>query len=97
MRVSDMLRRLKAIKTEKSTVAVPRTPGAEWVTPTFVCEVEYAECAEFAPQIHRECIVAVDRGGTWRDFVGGERFDSGTQHVGRLAEIEIQAGQAVRP
>jgi bifunctional non-homologous end joining protein LigD len=40
---SDMLRRLNAIKTEKSAVVVPRTPGAEWVTPSLVCEVEYAE------------------------------------------------------
>ena len=52
--------------------------------------------AELAPQVHRERIVAVDLRGARRDLVGGEGLDRGAQHVGRLAEVEIQAGQTVR-
>jgi len=56
---------------------------------------EHAEIAELAPQVGRECIVLVDRGGTRRDLIGGESLDRGTQHVGGFAEVEVEAGQAV--
>ena len=59
-------------------------------------DAEQAELAELAPEVHREGVVAVDRGGARRDLVGGERLDRAAQHVGGLAEVEVQAGQPVR-
>ena len=58
-------------------------------------DAEHAEIAQLAPQIHRECVVAIDRRGAWRDLVGGEVLHRVAQHVGGFAEVEIQAGKAV--
>ena len=56
---------------------------------------EHAQVAELAPQIHRERVVAVDRRGARGDLGRGEGLDLAAQHVGGLAEAEIQAGQTV--
>ena len=49
---------------------------------------------------HRSAGNALSRsivGGARRDLVGGKGLDRGTQHVGRLAEVEVEAGQAIWP
>ena len=58
-------------------------------------DAEHAERAELAPEVGGEVVVAVDGGGARRDLVGGEGLDLVAQHVGGLAEVEVQAGQAV--
>ncbi len=58
-------------------------------------DAEHAQIAELAPEIHRESVVAVDRRGARRDLVGGKALDRCAQHIGRLAEVEIQAGKPV--
>ncbi len=52
---------------------------------------EHPERAELGPQVHRERIVAVDLRGARRDLMGSEHLHLGTQHVGGLAQREIQA------
>src|SRR5690606_31017636 len=56
---------------------------------------EHAEIAHLAPEVGRELVLAVDVGGARRDLVGGEAHDRGAQHVGGLAQVEVQRRQGV--
>ena len=51
-----------------------------------------AERSEFLPEIGREQVVAVDRGGPRRDLVGSEGLDRVAQGIDGVAEVEVQAG-----
>ena len=58
-------------------------------------DAEHAEIAELAPQIHRERVVAIDPSRARRDLIGREGLDLSAQHVGGLAQIEIQSSDPV--
>src|SRR5262245_40657419 len=57
----------------------------------------HAELTELGPQITREGIAAVDLVGARRDAVVGEVAHAGAQHVGGLAQTEIEAANVVHP
>ena len=54
---------------------------------------EYAEFAEFAPQVHRKLVVAVDLGGSRGDLGGSELLQRVAQHGDVVAEVELKAWQ----
>ena len=58
-------------------------------------DAEQAQIAELAPQITGEFIVGVNRRGARRDLVGGEAAHGIADHVGGLAEAEIEGGKLV--
>ena len=58
-------------------------------------DAEHAEIAELAPEVGRELVVAVDRGGARRDLLGGEGLHGAAQHVGGFAQVEIQTRETV--
>ena len=58
-------------------------------------DAEQAELAHLRPQIAREGVGAVDLVGARRDLVGREAAHAVAQHVGGLAEAEIEAAQVV--
>jgi hypothetical protein len=53
-------------------------------------DAQQAEIAHLPPQIHRELVGRVDLGRARRDLVRGEALHAVAQHVGGLAEIEIE-------
>src|SRR5437764_928668 len=55
----------------------------------------HAELAELGPQIAREGVAAVDLVGARRDLVGGEAAHAVAQHVGGLAQAEVEAADVV--
>ena len=55
----------------------------------------HAELAELRPQIARERVGTVDLVGARRDLVGREAAHAVAQHVGGLAQAEIEAAQVV--
>jgi len=55
----------------------------------------HAELPELRPQIARKGIRAIDLVGTRGDPVGSEAADAVAQHVGGLAETEIEAADVV--
>src|SRR5229473_6153216 len=55
----------------------------------------HAELAELGPKIAREGVAAVDLVGARRNPIGGEAAYAVAQHVGRLAQAEIEAADVV--
>ena len=55
----------------------------------------HAELAELRPEVAREGVAAVDLVGARRDLVGGEAAHAVAQHVGGLAQAEIEAAKVV--
>ncbi len=55
-------------------------------------DAEQAEIAHLAPQVMRKLVGAVDLGCTRRDLVGGELPHRRTQHVDRVAVMEVDGG-----
>ena len=53
-------------------------------------DAEQAEVAELAPEVHGEFVGAVDLGGARRDLGVGEFRHPLAQHVGGLAELEVE-------
>ena len=54
-----------------------------------------AELAELGPEVARKGVAAVDLVGARRDLVGGEAAHAVAQHVGGLAQAEIEAANVV--
>src|SRR5262249_56300490 len=54
-----------------------------------------AELAELRPEVTREGVAAVDLVGARRDLVGGETAHAVAQHVGGLAQAEVEAADVV--
>ena len=55
----------------------------------------HAELAQLGPQIARKRIAAVDLLGARRDPVGSKAAHALAQHVGGLAEAEVESALAV--
>jgi hypothetical protein len=81
----DLLHRHDMLKVAHAGAAIVRLHG----------DAQHTQIAELAPQLHRERVVSIDRRGARRDLVGGERLDAAAQHVGRFAEVEVQARKPV--
>src|SRR5262249_19470314 len=58
-------------------------------------DAEHAELAELGPEVTREGVAAVDLVGTRRDLVGRKAAHAVAQHVGGLAQAEIEAADVV--
>ena len=56
---------------------------------------EDAEFPELAPQICRERVVAIDRSRARRNLIGCEGLELSPQHIGGLAQTEIQSSDPV--
>ena len=56
---------------------------------------QQAQAAHLGPQVLGEFVAFVDGGGPGGDFLGGETADGIPQHVGRLAEIEVESWKLV--
>ena len=57
--------------------------------------VVHREVAHLAPQVIGEFVALVDVGGPRGDLVVGEAHDGIPQHVGAVAEGEIETGKLV--
>ena len=59
-------------------------------------DAEHAERTHLAPEVGGEIVGPIDVGGARGDLVMRERLDAGAQHVGGLAELEVQRRRPVR-
>ncbi len=57
-------------------------------------DAQHAQVTKLAPQVHRELVIAVNLGGTRRDFSLRKLAHGITQSVDILTQLEIQAWQS---